>query len=664
MQIAGSDYSFNMSDREYRDGDTFLLNGLSMIPDRISRLTIDKYSEKRVMPAGSPRPGPWDNGYTPYLVETMRNMSPQSPVQREIILKAAQGGWTALAENVMCYYMDEVPADILFMSSGDDLLERWATRRLEPAIDTFGIREKLVIAHESDRKSKKIGDKAFSKDYYGGRLDMVTARSASNQRGTDKRILIRDEIDGVPAKLTTGEGYWLDVSWARTNSWEDKRKVLDFGTPTTYDQSETWKAYLMGDQRKFFVPCPRCGTFQVLEFGNENSQHGVKPVYEAGKLKDAVYMCEHCHDAIFNHERASMMRNGEWKPTAKSSEDFWVSRHWNSCYSPVLRLRSLWSHYERAKEKPDGMRSFRNLYDGLPYKEEGTRLGSTRLISLRSDYVSKTVPDGVLFTTCGADVQRGRKNDPSNPPRIEMEVCGHGKDYKTWSIDYLRIEGDVNNAYSGAWEELYQKIVNGELAYKNRDGVKFNPVRFFIDSGWQTHVVYDFVARLKNVFAVKDEGREFTPEAGTINKRKKNSDFRYKISKHVTDTKLYIIATNEYKRILRAALSVKRAEVGSTQPKMFCSFPSDYDKKYFDMLNADEMLDDGSFDKGGRPNEAAACRVYNMCAAESYLSDYVEEMRDKARKKNRFSEKEVLAIQKVHVLQKIENDLAIKSSAA
>jgi phage terminase large subunit GpA-like protein len=657
MQLKGTDYSFELDDKFVEDQDNFLMAGIDMIPTRISPLTISEYSTNRIMPPGSPRPGPWENEFTPYLTETMDNMSPNSPVQREVILKAAQGGWTALAENVICYYMDESPADTLFMSAGDDLLDRWATRRLEPAIDSFGIRGNFVFAGGDVGASKKNADKAFSKDYYGGRLDMASARSASKQRATDKRILIRDEIDGVPAKLATGEGYWLDVSWARTNFWEDRRKVLDFGTPTTYEKSEIWQAYLQGDRRKFYVPCPHCGTFQVLEFGSEKTQHGVKPIRKAGKLVDAVYVCEHCHDPIHNGSKGEMMRQGYWEATARASEEYWVSRHWNSCYSPAMKFRSLYAHYERAREKADGMRSFTNLYLGLPYKETGTRLNTTKLISLKADYNSCVIPDGVIYTTMAADVQKGDADpDSKNPPRIELEVCGHGRDYRTWSINYHRIEGPVNNAYEGAFEDLYQMILRGDLRYRDFMGREFAPVRSMIDSGWNSHVVYAFVQRLRNVFACKGEGLDFKPDE-TIDRRKRNSDFRFKKSKTVEGGKLYIVATTEYKRIMRNALRVQRDVTASTQPPMFCQFPLDYPPEYFDMLNAEEMMEDGSFDSFGRRNEATDCRVYNMCASESYIVDAVESVR-KAYRERGYSERECRAITKDHILTKLERRIA------
>jgi phage terminase large subunit GpA-like protein len=651
-----NDLKLDITRAQIQEMKDYLSGSVARIPERTPKTLISEYSERRVMPPGNPRPGPWKNSFTPYLVEPMDSMSPTSPIQREVILKAAQGGWTAMAENVMCFYMSELPTDILFMSAGDGVLERWATRRLEPAIDSFGIREDLKIG-TTDMKSRRTGDKMFSKDYHGCRLDMASSRSASKMRATDKRVLIRDEIDGVDAKLSTGEGYWLDVSWARTKFWGARRKVLDFGTPTTYDKSEMWKAYLQGDQRKYLVACPMCGSFQELEFGNEKSQHGLKPVYAAGELVDAVYMCDHCHDAIFDHQKPEILSSGYWEPTTKASNRYWRSRHWSSLYSPIMEFKELWSEYEEAKEKPDGMRAFTNLNLGLPYKETGTRLKASRLVSLRSNYQSKTVPDGVLFTTAGVDVQKGSAKDPNNPPRIELEVCGHGRGYKTWSIDYQRLEGSVDNAFDGAWKKLHELGQENGLSFERKDGMLFTPKRIFIDSGYNAPTVYRFVERWRNTFACKGMGANFKEES-PLDKRTRDSDRRYKKGKSAEDDLIYIVSTNEYKRILRTALKVLRQETGDQLP-MFCEFPMDYPASYFDMLNAEELLEDGTFDSMGRRNEAVDCRVYAMCAAEVFLNDFVEAVRNEYRARG-YSEAQCKSIKTEHILKKLEMQLQNK----
>src|SRR5690606_13646937 len=61
----------------------------------------------------------------------------------------------------------------------------------------------------------------------------------------------------------------------RTESYEYERKHFYSTTPTIEEAIE-WQEYLRGDQRKYFVPCPHCGTLQHLEWGGAQTRHGVK----------------------------------------------------------------------------------------------------------------------------------------------------------------------------------------------------------------------------------------------------------------------------------------------------------------------------------------------------------------------------------------------------
>ena len=45
-------------------------------------------------------------------------------------------------------------------------------------------------------------------------------------------------------------------------------KMIFGGTPTIEGLSRIWAAYIGSDQRKFWVPCPSCGEYQVLSWTN------------------------------------------------------------------------------------------------------------------------------------------------------------------------------------------------------------------------------------------------------------------------------------------------------------------------------------------------------------------------------------------------------------
>lgn len=607
----------------------FLISESKRRPVRTRETNISKYIEtRRILPSRTPFPGIWRNERTPYLVEIMDCMSPASAIQHVAIMKGAQLGLTAAAENVIAYWIDESPAEILFISATNDLLEKWVVKRLEPMIDSCGFRHK-IFATLNNPKSRRTGDKTFSKEFIGGSLDMASAQSAPGLRSDSKRILIRDEIDGAPAHLKTGEGNWIDVSYARTASWGNRKKILDFSTPTTDDGSLIKRLYESGDQRKYEVPCPFCNEYQFLEWGNDKTEYGIKAETEAGKLKTVFYQCRHCKEPIGNHHKTKMLRAGRWKPTAQSFNELTRSYHISSLYSPagMMTWRELYQLWNRAQEDgdPDAMRAFVNLYLGLPYRETGARPKLDKVIELRGGYKSGNVPFGVLFLTIGIDVQAGSSRDENNPPRLEMEVAGHGAGFRSWSIEYRRFEGEVEDPSSGAWLQLSEWAVESGMKYLRSDGLSFTPSLVFIDSGDGnlTDVVYRFCSGWgatypsKGFSALKKRKGEAGDEQSPLNFK------RFRAAKLGEASTLYEISTNYYKTHLYNNLKIERRDTGIQKPG-FCDFPLDYPESYFRQLTAEEKRRDGSFHcPAGRRNEALDCRVMNLCAADVYLDSEV-----------------------------------------
>lgn len=617
----------------------FLIEQNELKPTDPPPRLISEYIEgRRVMPPSTPFPGFWENRRTPYGIEIADNMSPYSPVTITSVMKGAQIGLTAWAENVVGYWMDAVPAEILYASATDELLEKWATKRLEPLIDSIGMRHKIYAQADLGAKSRRTGDKMYRKEYTGGALDMASAQSASGLRSDSKRILILDEVDGAPRQLRTGEGNWLDVAYARKNAWGARGKVLEFSTPTTFEDSLIRERYEAGDRRKYKVPCPRCGVLDSLEF--ENLRHEMK----GGQLWRVWYQCPHCDGIIQNHEKTAMMdpENGAcWEPTAIASNRTHRSYHISSLYSPVGMLSwfELYQIYLEAKNHPDRdkMRSFVNLYLGLPFKETGSRPKLEKVIELRGEYREGEVPDGVLFLTAGVDVQRGATGDPLNPPRLELEVLGHGAGFRTWSVLYKVIEGDTTRSpFEGAWASLTEWAKSTGLTFRRADGMQFPVSLVFIDSGDGMYfdIVYSFAGTWRNCYPSKGfnvlqkRKGEKGDEAGPHNFKR----YRMAKSDRHGDATFIEISTNYYKGRIYNGLQISRRDVDPQRPG-FCDFPRDRDENYFKMLTAEEKRSDGSFHAGGRRNEALDCRVMGLCAGDVYLDGKVSAMRIAAKAK-------------------------------
>jgi phage terminase large subunit GpA-like protein len=530
--------------------------------------------------------------------------------------------------------MDISPAQIIYVTATESLAEKWATKRLDPLIDSCGIRHK-IRAQTTNRKTRRTGDKTFRKEYFGGWLEVTSAQSPADLRQDSARILIRDEIDGAPKDLKSGEGGWLEVSYARTSAFGSRKKLLDYSTPTTFSETAIWPEYELADQRRYFVPCPHCGVYQKLEWSADDTALGMKWTISDGRITRVWYVCEHCHGEIENHHKGAMLQAGEWRATSRSHSDQVRSYHLSSLYSPVgmLSWEELVEIYLKASEKPDGMRAFVNLYLGLPYEEEGISPKAELVSENRGLYQAGTIPDGVLYLTAAVDVQQGVKNDPEKPPRLEMEVCGHGAGYRTWSIEYRVFPGAIDDPMTGAWEDLVAYWRSNRMIYQSGDGRKFPIKMVLIDSGdgTNTETVYRFCSPWQGVFPCKGFQRIKRKKGEALDEDMPTSFRRFRVANVGTDKPLYEVNTNHYKNLIYNNLRIRRNPVPPQKPG-FCDFPVDYGAWYFNMLTAEKRRRDGSFHlPGGRANEALDARVYNLCAGDAFLYNAVLAMRADAK---------------------------------
>jgi len=635
----------------------FILNILKSAPIKKPIEDIAAWVEgRRILPLSTPIPGPWRNSVTPYGIEIMQSLSPNSGIQRVVIMKSRKCGLTTIIENAVAYYMLENPSEILYTTASEDLAQDWGDHKIMKVIETLGGLNRIT-ADTTNAKSRRSGNTSLKKEYIGGKLDIMSSNSKSARRQLDKRCLFIDEVDGVEAVTGTGEGKWTEILFGHTASWGNRRKIALFGSPTVENTSLTNEYYLQGDCRRFMVPCPYCGKLIELRLEDEtNPAYGLKAETQAGEIIGAYYACEHCGEAIRNEHKITMYSDNprcikypekeidkyRWEPTKKPEDPAWRSYHLNALYSPLSMLTFTDIVKARAKAEAGDdadMRSYTNIYMGRAYKEKGSRPALEKMLEHRGAYRRGAVPPGVLFLTMACDVQRGSENKPDNPPRIEAEVMGTGLGYKTWSIEYRVFTGPVDDPYAGAWEDMFQwmKSING--AFYNKEGFEFQVQTVFIDSGdaadGRSEIVYRFCERwasdkptypikgFSQLTARRDEEADI-PGAASFKK--------YRIAKIGTAGEEVVeISTAHYKQTLFARLNINAKEDNS-HPNGYCDFPLDYPDDYFVQLTNSEKLPDGSF-KDHSPHEALDCRIYNLCASDLWLDNQVRIRREAARTK-------------------------------
>ena len=602
---------------------------------------------RRVMSGSSPHPGPYRLALTPFLREILEFMSPFSPVTDIAVQKSAQLGLSCLVESILCFYIGECPTSIVYCSATQELLTEWSTRRLEDAIDSCGIRH-LIGPQTENTKSRQTGDRVLSKAFRGGSIALASAQAASSLRSSSRRILIADETDGAPPiLLKTSEGNYLDVAAARTFAYGHRAKRLFISTPGEAGLSLIARKHDLGDARRFMVKCVFCQHEQELRLGNEQSNFGLKPEYqENGVLAAVSYQCAHCGQLMEEFHKPALLASGRWVATKLSSAPTFVSYQLSGLYSPFLSWQALYQNYLNSRDDQESLRSFYNLALGEVFTPSGSRPDFKSVISNRGTWHAGTIPSPeILWTTSAVDVMRGserdpatgRLRDPSNPPRLELLICGHGAGSRMWYLLHKIFEGDVSNSETGAWEDFFQFCAKGGLTLRRvQDGRAFSSSIMLIDCADSLHAeaVFSFcetrmtgsVFPYRGMAYLADKKKGDAPTRSTAGQRYRWSNTG--IQAH----RIVLVATWGWKTVLMNRLRIERNPQDPQKPG-FQDMPLETTDEEYAQILSEERHIDGSWHTVREANHMLDLSTANFCAGTLHLDSLIAFYRTEMQRK-------------------------------
>lgn len=564
------------------------------------RITVSEWADAhRVIARGTAsEPGPWRTARAPYLREPMNAVSDPA-VERVVIQAGSQLGKSEFLLNVIGYFADQDPSPILFVQPTEIAAASFSKERIEP---TF--RESPRLRGKLAEGPRDKDNSILLKQFPGGYLACGWATSSVSLASRPIRVLLADEIDRYPDS-TGRDGDPLAQAKQRTANFHN-RKELYVSTPTILETSPIVRLYADTDQRRLWLPCLRCGGFQVLKW------EGVIYKNAAGDvdLDDVHYRCEHCEGRIEERDRPEMLAAAEWRPDNPGHRH--RGYQLSGLCSPWAHWRELAEEWVKAKANRDqkGLQGFINLRLGEPWSESlGDTVNAEQLEANRSDYAAE-VPAEAVVLTAGVDTQDNR---------LEVEIVGWGIGRQSWGIEYHVIPGDPD--LPETWEALDAFLARG---WTRADGTRLIPLRVCVDTGGhRTMAVYKYAKRHEasgRIYAIK--GR---PGANLAMLGKPTVTNRLAVT-------LFPVGVDGAKDVLFARLGMKEPGPG------YCHFPRDpstgYDTEYFKGLCSERKK---AKTRAGRTvlewiqtykrNEPLDCRVYAMAALEIAAIDLVAEAR-------------------------------------
>jgi phage terminase large subunit GpA-like protein len=567
-------------------------------------LTVSEWADQHrwLSSRGSAEPGPYRTRRTPYMRDIMDALSPGSPVQRVVFMKAAQVGATEGGSNFLGFIMHHAPGPAIAVQPTVEMAKRHSRQRITPLIeDSPVLREKVRPARARD-----AGNTMLSKEFDGGILIMTGANSAIGLRSTSARYVFLDEVDAYPASADE-EGDPVTLAEARSLTFAHRRKVFLASTPTIKGLSRIEREFEASDQRYYHVPCPHCGHEQVLAFERLR--------WETGRPETAHTVCIACDGRIEEHHKTAMLEAGSWRATAEGTDPLTVGFHLSALYSPVgwLSWARIAHQWEQAQGSDEALRAFRNTILAETWTETGEAPDWQRLYDRRETWPGETVPAGGLVLTAGADVQKDR---------IEVDVWAWGRGLESWLIEHIVIEGGPEQA--AVWRGLDEVL---SRTWPHANGAAMQIARLAIDTGYEAPAVYAWARRAGSARVAPVKGVEgfnrSSPVSGptfvdaTVQGRRLKRGAR-----------LWTVAVSTFKAETYRWLRLERptdedVAAGEAVPPGTIHIPAWINSEWLKQLVAEQLITVRTrrgfakleWQKMRERNEALDCRVYARAAA-------------------------------------------------
>lgn len=457
--------------------------------------------------------GPWCTARTPYLREILDAFG--TPGVEEIdFMAATQVGKTVAAYCMAAYAVDRDPGPLMYSMPDEKTVRKVAADRVLPHF-----RGSPVLArHMSPRfyDSSAVQIRFDSMNAY-----FVWSNSPAALASFPIRFVFLDEIDKYP-RFSGREASPLKLASQRTvNFWN--RKIVMCSTPTTrlgYIHGQ----YQLSDRRRYHVPCPKCGAWQVLRFSQvrwpddprsieadyaeADYDHNRRPImvdYERIKrVRSAWYECAECGERLSDRDKEWMLEYGTWVPeacgietrgergphrgsrvedrgpigilTGDVPESSHRGYHIPSLYSPWVTFSDMAAAYLEAEQSKDGAlkMNFRNSWEGEIWEEVIVEINEEHLAHLATDCERGRVPDWAVHLYSGVDVQADR---------LYYVVRAWGPDELTQLIFADVLGPDLNNL-----DQIIEQPWPGT-------GREFKIRRMAIDASFRSDEVYKYARR-------------------------------------------------------------------------------------------------------------------------------------------------------------------------
>lgn len=627
------------------------------------------YEKNMVMPQGSAFPGKFSFDLTPYWREPLDCANPLHPAKEVSVMKGAQlGGTVAVLNPIVAYTIAKHPGNIMFLTGHSELSEA-SMLKIDTMIDNCGIRH-MIVPNVMRKKNSRSGDTNKGKEFSGGDLKSGSVTNHNLLRQHDVMIMIVDDYDAAPSS-SRHAGATRELVQKRTSAFAHKKKIYWVSSPQITGQSNIEEVFLLGDQRYYYVPCPKCGEFIKLEWnidieGTDGKEKG--GIFwkndKVGRVDrhSVGYVCQKCSGFFDDTHKYEINLAGFWQPTVTAKEEDHYSYQISSLYAPPGM--DSWAYYaqqfinanpDKAKRHEKKHQTFMNVVLGLTYRQQGTAPEANQLQQNIRNYEVLSLPDKmsiddgnghIVLITCACDL-----NGKIDDARLDYEVVAWTESGSSYSILHGNIGTFIPrenskrkkidrehwtyepNKSNSVWPE-FDKVLNTIF---NTGGRQMKIFISGVDTGHFTSQAYDYIDKSNfNIVGLKGKDEDKFLRYGV--------DLpSFKMARERSN--LYLVEVNMLKDKLAESIDLKwDSGNDDSQPPGFMNFPTPTSGLYlfnnfFSHFESEHKIIEEKEDKSiasrwvkktsTSQNHFWDCRVYNIALKDILTSMVCKELKIK-----------------------------------
>lgn len=375
---------------------------------------VDWVEENVELPTGAIT-GKVQMKYIPYGREILERYGDKN-TRHLVMVFPTQAAKTTILSCGMLFRIHKDPEDAMWVMGNADQARDFSKERWQPFVQLCQPVLDLVPRTSKGAINKHLW--GFTAQHFLSMvLNFVGAGSTTNLSSRPRGLIQMDEVDKYYDEIKFDAG---TIQLA-----EERQKTFPFplavkaSSPTLANRM-IWVEYQKTDQRKYWLPCPRCEReilfklrVQSQKFGDcglrwwheHESEAKTDGQWDMQKVRaNSFYKAQCCGGMIHNFERPMMLEEGIWRPDNPRAESGRHGYHLNSLYSILSQQTSFGQiaiQFLTSKGLRSELQNFINGWMAEPWDE--SQAYDQQEVALEV-FTNDNIPDASI-SIMGVDVQ-------------------------------------------------------------------------------------------------------------------------------------------------------------------------------------------------------------------------------------------------------------------